>query len=67
MFDYDNDFENGEMVCDCGCHVESFDGYFIDCIDQVKEYGWIIKKIKNSWYHFCSEECYNNALGRWII
>lgn len=60
MFEHNYNFENGEVVCDF-CEAEnSYDGSFQECIDQIKEDGWLIRKIEDEWVHFCSKECYEN-------
>ena len=46
------------IECDCCEHSQLFDHeVFTDAIADAKSYGWIIKKFKNDWAHFCSKEC----------
>lgn len=60
---------HGEGTIECQCdndHCEnefSFefcDGYpdFRACQEELKDEGWISRKIDNEWYDFCCEECY---------
>ena len=67
MFDYNNEFENGEVVCDCCDCSETFDGDFYQCVERMKEVGWYIRKIKEEWYHFCNKECYLKAKEKGVI
>lgn len=56
------DYEDGQMnaECDtCGSN-ELLDGSFSDCIQELKEKGWIIIKPErrcDSFFHYCSKEC----------
>ena len=58
MFEYENTFNTGSFTCDF-CEIESgaIDDTFNGCIEEIKEYGWIISKYDNEWLHFCSREC----------
>ena len=67
MFDYTNDLESGEMICDYCDTTREYDGSFTECIEEAKEDGWIIKKKKDEWFNFCDVDCLNNAMLKGII
>lgn len=54
----------GTIVCTCDkCgHYEEFefeDGPdFREVQDELKQRGWVSRKINGEWYDFCSKECY---------
>lgn len=55
----DYTFENCECICDeCGYNtmVDSTD--YSDINKELREDNWIIKKIDDCWYEFCSQKCY---------
>jgi hypothetical protein len=56
-------FENCDVDCDnkkCKSYelIDSCD--YSDVNKEIKDMGWIIKKIDGNWYDFCCEECYKN-------
>jgi len=59
MIYYDNQFEKMEMTCDHeDCQkTDDFWGDWMECIEEAKSYGWIVKKLaEGMWAHFCSKE-----------
>lgn len=55
MIDYNDDYETMEAICDgdkCSFH-EFFEGNFQECIGDMKVKGWLIKKPKGEFLHFC--------------
>jgi hypothetical protein len=57
MFDYDNQFESGEIACDFdGCITSrTYDGSFRECIDEAKAEGWRIVHKDSVFVHLCPE------------
>jgi hypothetical protein len=57
MFDYDKKLESGLLECDACGYEEEFFGSFQECIDEAKQVGWKLRKIKvtNEWEHYCPD------------
>lgn len=63
-------YGEGEIVCTCDqCEneysYEFYDNYidFADCQAEIKDEGWISRKINGEWYDFCCKECLNAFLS----
>lgn len=61
----------GDIVCECDACCETYAYPFEDgdidykaCQAELKEQGWISRKIDGEWYDFCCEECYKSFLRR---
>lgn len=68
MIDKDYTFGTCTISCDregCSSDIvnDGFDGYpdFMGAIDDARKEGWIIKRIDGDWYHFCSQECFEDS------
>lgn len=55
MIDFDKDFEEMEATCDGeGCNfADTYFGDFQECIESMKEDGWLISYIDDEYYHYC--------------
>ncbi len=57
-------YGHGEIVCTCDfCGefevIDFGDGPdFKMAQEDLKSLGWVSRKIDNTWYDFCSEQCY---------
>ena len=61
----DYDFENCECECDeCGYSIIIDNTDYHDINEELRDDNWIIKKIGNRWYEFCSQDCYENFINR---
>lgn len=52
-----------ECYCDLCSNSHDFefeDGYpdFKECQEELKDMGWLSRKINDIWYDFCCEECF---------
>lgn len=59
----------GTIECECdqcgtGYSYDFEDSYpdFKSCQEELRESGWISRKINGEWYDFCCEECYHKYI-----
>lgn len=65
MKDVDYRFEQCEVYCDhCdeSIMIDNTDYTYIN--QELKENGWLVRRINGRWYEFCSKECYRNFLKK---
>ena len=70
MIDKDYTFGTATVYCDCkGCpserNIEGFDNHppqFDEILAEMKDYGWVSKRLNGEWLHFCGAACCKNYL-----
>lgn len=61
--DYRN--EIGVVYCDankCNKTLDVNSKQYSEINYEMKENGWLVRKIYENWYDFCSEECYYKTI-----
>ena len=63
MKEVDYTFENCNVICDYCDREERIESTDYSTINkELKENGWVIKKIGDDWYEFCCVECYRKFM-----
>lgn len=52
------------FFCDECSHEEECDtADFMKALEQIKNEGWKVRKLGNSWNHYCGETCRKAGMG----
>lgn len=64
MKETDYDFDQCYVTCDgCG-KTKTIDGTdYSDVNAELRDRGWIVRKIDNEWMDFCCMDCYKKCVG----
>lgn len=57
------------ILCDCdGCKSNNFypTTNFLKVNHNLKDNGWIIRKVGGKWVDFCCEQCYDNYTRKYM-
>jgi ribosomal protein L31 len=61
----DYKFENCTCVCDeCDYETTIDSTNYSDINEELRDNGWITRKINGEWHEFCSEECFKKYLNK---
>ena len=65
MKEVNYEFQECEISCDCcGLDTTINSSDFSEINQELKEEGWIFKKIDGEWYDFCCLECYQAFINQ---